>query len=467
VSTVDRVDGDAPVAWTADDEFAVDGTAFAVVEFGATGHGSRPGPPSPGALHIYKSRDQVESYVDLITAVQASRVVELGIKAGGSTALLVQLARPSKLVAVDIAAHPVAALEAFLDAHALRDAVRPYYGVDQADGRRLTGIVEGEFGADPIDLVIDDASHLPGPTRASFDVLFPRLCEDGLYVIEDWSWEHAIASKMVLALSSGGPPARVPISDILQTFGALGMSSETLAPLRAGEFLSDLVAEIVVAKADGDPTIGDVTIGPFVTEIRRGSQRGARSDLAAELGSAAPAHVLHVGPLDADVGRQLAGAGTRRLVVVSPEPPAGGDPSVATTHVRGDPSSAPRSEIVRQVDEAAFDLVVDGTRPDAAQARELASVLLPRLAPGGSYLLRGWPHLVTPRTADDGGASWRRLPPLLLELILSVGEWGGTVEEVSFGAEWLRCRPGAHRLTVESFDLGQLYEDHLESLERP
>ena len=31
-----------------------------------------------------------------------------------------------------------------------------------------------------------------------------------------------------------------------------------LAPLRSGEFLSDLVSEIIVRKADGDGTIGDM-----------------------------------------------------------------------------------------------------------------------------------------------------------------------------------------------------------------
>jgi len=466
VSTVDRLDGDVSVVWTADHEFTVGGTAFAVVEFGASGRGSRPGPTSPGALPIYKSRDQIESYIDLIAALPASRVVELGIKAGGSTALLAQLVRPTKLVAVDIAPHPVKALETFLDAHGLRDAVRPYYGVDQADRPRLTNIVEEELGADLLDLVIDDASHLRGPTRASFDVLFPRLRQDGVLVIEDWSWEHAIASKLVLALSPDGPPEQVPRSDLLQTFGALGMSSETLAPLRSGEFLSDLVAEIVVAKADGDATIGDVTIGPFVTEIRRGPQQAAESDLAAALRSGA--HVLYVGSMDTDDERQLAPAGMRRLVVVSPDPPGGrGNLPAATTHVGVDPSSAPPHEIVRHVGEAAFDLVIDGTRPDATRARELASVLLPRVAPGGNYLLRGWPHLIAPRPTAESDAQWRRMPRLLLELILGVGEWGGTIEEVRFGGDWLTVRPGAHRLTVGGFDMSRLYNDHFESLGRP
>ena len=41
-----------------------------------------------------------------------------------------------------------------------------------------------------LDLVIDDASHLLPETTASFNVLFPRLRAGGLFVIEDWSWQH-------------------------------------------------------------------------------------------------------------------------------------------------------------------------------------------------------------------------------------------------------------------------------------
>jgi hypothetical protein len=43
-----------------------------------------------------------------------------------------------------------------------------------------------EFGQDPLDLVIDDASHLYGPSLATFETLFPALREGGLYVLEDW-----------------------------------------------------------------------------------------------------------------------------------------------------------------------------------------------------------------------------------------------------------------------------------------
>ncbi len=81
-------------------------------------------------------------------------------------------------------------------------------------------------------------------------------------------------------------------------------------------------------------------------------------------------------------------------------------------------------------------------------------MLLPRVALGGTYLLRGWPHPgPRPRSAAEGDAPRRRMPRLVLELILGVGEWDGTVEEVRFGGEWLTVRPGAHGLTVEGPDL--------------
>jgi hypothetical protein len=38
--------------------------------------------------------------------------------------------------------------------------------------------------------VIDDASHLYGPTKASLNVFLPLLRPGGLYLIEDWGWAH-------------------------------------------------------------------------------------------------------------------------------------------------------------------------------------------------------------------------------------------------------------------------------------
>jgi hypothetical protein len=50
--------------------------------------------------------------------------------------------------------------------------------------------VDDHLAGRPLDLVVDDASHLVGPTRASLNTLLPRLRPGGFYIIEDWSWAH-------------------------------------------------------------------------------------------------------------------------------------------------------------------------------------------------------------------------------------------------------------------------------------
>jgi predicted O-methyltransferase YrrM len=460
--TPSRSAGARSVTWSADDEFTVRGTNFAVVEFG----GPRLGRGALNTLAVYKSREQVEAYVDLVSAFPASRIVELGIMAGGSTALLAQLVQPSKLVAVDIMSEAVANLESFLDAHRLRDRVRPYYGVDQADRDRLDAIVAEEFDGDPIDLVIDDASHLLDPTRASFEVLFPRLRTLGLFVIEDWAWEHAIGHKLFVAIGSELPTDHVGGHELSQAFESLGMLPEMLAPLRSGQFLSDLVVEIIVRKADGDVTIGDVAVRPFGAEIRRGP---ATSDdaLAAAMTGAAPSRMLHIGRLDAHVTRQISRVGVQEIVVVSNEPASEGCDGLAeVTHVRRDPSVAVPSEIARDLGDARFDVVIDAASPDGARARELASALLPLIPPGRAYLVRGWPRMITPRSETENDLPWRRLPRLLLELILAVAEWNEAIEAILFDNEWLTIRRGSDELSTEDFDVRHLYRDHFGSLSR-
>jgi predicted O-methyltransferase YrrM len=169
----------ARVRWKGDHEFTV----------GDVSYRSAGQPTAPDQLAVLKPRSQVEFYEALIRDAGPRSIVELGIYAGGSTALLAQLAAPEKLVAIDIRSG-CPALERFVDVHGLTATVVPYYGVDQSDVGRLREIVATEFRGEPLDLVIDDASHFHRHTKASFNVLFPHLRPGGLYVIEDWSWAH-------------------------------------------------------------------------------------------------------------------------------------------------------------------------------------------------------------------------------------------------------------------------------------
>jgi predicted O-methyltransferase YrrM len=456
------------VVWTAENEFSVGNTDFAVVEFGhrpSDGAGTK-GLRGQRKLAIHKSREQVEAYVDLVAAFPASRIVELGIKAGGSTALLASLVQPSRLVAVDIARRAAQGLETFLDTHGMRGHIRPYYGVDQADRNRLSRIIAEEFKDEPIDLVIDDASHLLEPTRASFEVLFRRLRGDGLFVIEDWSWEHAVASKVLTALGLEAPSELGGQDGLLEVFANMGVSRETIAPLRRGEFLSDLVSDIIVSKADGEAAIGDVTIRPFGTEVQRGPTASTRNALVVALARIRRPRVLHVGRLDARVADQILRAGADQLVVASDRAPNEGDVQSAVSHVPYESTSASPAELIRRVGEAAFDVVIDGDPVDPASARELAGPLVSLVPPGGVYMLRGWQRLIGPRSMGHPGLSGRRMPRLFLELILGVAEWADMIEYVGVGDEWLMARRGTRPILAQDVGASSLCRDPFDSLSR-
>ena len=66
----------------------------------------------------------------------------------------------------------------------------PVHIGSQADERFLMDVVEKMGG---IDIVLDDGSHQARHQRRSFDYLFPKLSEGGLYIIEDTSTSYWLA----------------------------------------------------------------------------------------------------------------------------------------------------------------------------------------------------------------------------------------------------------------------------------
>jgi SAM-dependent methyltransferase len=171
------------LTWIDDEAFELDGSTFRLTE-GARFRSN------VDEWCLVKPRDLVEQYLALLAAEQPKRIVELGINKGGSTAMLALLAQPERLVALELDPDPIVALDHLVTRHQLANVVRHHYGIDQADGSRVAEVVDAWIEPGTIDLVVDDASHLLDPTRASFDVLFPRLRPGGAYVIEDWAWAH-------------------------------------------------------------------------------------------------------------------------------------------------------------------------------------------------------------------------------------------------------------------------------------
>ena len=221
-----------PVEWTAD-TVTVQGTT---VRYGPLASAPKTG---GGHLLALKPRWTLERYLDLVDRLKPRNIIELGVYGGGSTVLLAAAAQPRRLAAVDIRPQPPPALVRWIEEHGQASSVSLHYGVDQADAVRLRSIAD-EIG--PLDLVVDDASHLPGPTRASFDALFPRLRPGGVYVIEDWMTAHAMEVRM------GPPRGRDP------------------------ELLSPMVCELVVAIAyqDARNAIAEVDVARDLVVVTRG-----------------------------------------------------------------------------------------------------------------------------------------------------------------------------------------------------
>ena len=186
---------------------------------------------------LLKHRPVVQTYVEVIGELRPRHVFELGILEGGSTALLLELAQPRGMVAIDRNPPRSPALREYVSSRKLDQIVHVHTDVDQADRSRLAEITTHAFGEEPLDLVVDDCSHMYEATRASFSELFPRLRPGGLYLIEDWDWTRVDKVAEMWA-------DRTP--------------------------LTKLIEDLVIALGSGSGLISQVVIEPELARVRRG-----------------------------------------------------------------------------------------------------------------------------------------------------------------------------------------------------
>ena len=143
-------------------------------------------------FRFYKNRQLIEQFDRFwsATSFRPRHMLEIGIWDGGSTVLWYEHLRPARLVAIDLQDREDSPyFRRYVTANGLEARLLTRWRTDQADRAALREIVERDLGGQ-LDLVIDDGSHLDVPTRASFEALFPLLPPGGLYIIEDWAWEH-------------------------------------------------------------------------------------------------------------------------------------------------------------------------------------------------------------------------------------------------------------------------------------
>ena len=152
------------------------------------------------------------------------------------------------------------------------------YRTDQSDVAGLRAMLAEEFADAALDLVIDDASHRLGPTRASFNVLFPRLRPGGRFIIEDWSGIHhydaelgrraerdpLVAAKLTASAQAGETPT-TPLSVMLFEI------------VLAAAYAPDLFTEIVVTNDWASVERGPGAIDPETFDLSRVYSNFART----------------------------------------------------------------------------------------------------------------------------------------------------------------------------------------------
>lgn len=193
----------------------------------------------PDWVCLRKNRRLTNRYKSLAEEFRGCRMIEVGVDQGGSTSYFTKLLKPEKLLAFELSADPVPKVMRFLSNHDKDGRVEIHWGVDQSDRSVVPALVERAFGSHPIDIVVDDASHLLAPTTATFEMLFPRLRPDGLYVVEDWCGDHALERALKQAIDKEAD----------------------------GKFQSKLTADVAASKSRVTPT--SVLICQFVVAVGR------------------------------------------------------------------------------------------------------------------------------------------------------------------------------------------------------
>jgi cephalosporin hydroxylase len=133
----------------------------------------RPPSSSDDFIYIHKGAAFVTAIDEALERVRPKFMIEIGIHDGGSTAYWHHKYGPERLVAFDISME-APFFTRYIERNGLTNAVRLHLGVSQNDRDRMRAAIESDFGVQPVDAIIDDASHEYAATKAAFETTFPK-----------------------------------------------------------------------------------------------------------------------------------------------------------------------------------------------------------------------------------------------------------------------------------------------------
>lgn len=215
---------------------------------------------TPGRVCLRKNRNFTNRYLKLAEEFHQCRMVEIGVDRGGSTSFFTKLFQPEALLAIELSEEPLPVLADFLAQHDPQGKINLQLGVNQADKVRVSELVNSTFADKPLDIVVDDASHLLQPTTATFEMLFPRLRPGGLYVIEDWSFRHLMERGITHSMMA-------------DSSGEVAEKMQATVSERKDAFdtpMSFLICQLVIASGFQIDWITDMRVTDGFCELRRG-----------------------------------------------------------------------------------------------------------------------------------------------------------------------------------------------------
>ncbi len=125
-----------------------------------------------GTRHSY-----LETYERLFEPyrTQVVSLLEIGVQCGGSLLMWAEFLPGAAITGLEVEA-PIPRTCGLYQCHAPYERVQVHYGCNVMHLSEASG---------PLNIVIDDGSHLLGEQVAAFKFLWPRLLPGGMYVIED------------------------------------------------------------------------------------------------------------------------------------------------------------------------------------------------------------------------------------------------------------------------------------------
>jgi len=171
----------SPLKWVDDNNFSTKRFTFSgsVEEYD--------GKTNSEKIAILKHRQFIEIYQKIIPN-GANLIFEIGFFQGGMPLFFADMIKPEKIVGID-RHKPTDKLTKLIESSGLSEMIK-LHDASQDDVPKITEILKSEFGSEPLDLILDDCSHEYDNTKICFENFFSYLKPGGLYVIEDWGWQH-------------------------------------------------------------------------------------------------------------------------------------------------------------------------------------------------------------------------------------------------------------------------------------